>query len=235
MITPLLVISTSFKIQTVAIFDNDKIYVSRKDSKMDHLSLITILLDEVISSSGLSKDKIKSVLVDIGPGSFTGIRIGVTAARTIAQALNIPIAPVSSLESLSVANGILKDWVVLCLKDGGKQRVYISSWRFEERGPFNLLPFQDITFEQLKENVLPKLRFVEQPVLFTSDNGSLIEEICSPFMKDGDIISFIDAPTPQDMINAAQIFKVNFVSWEKILPLYIRKSDAEIKRENKNE
>ncbi len=65
---------------------------------MSHLREISSNIDRLIKSAGISPKDITAVAASIGPGSFTGIRIGVTTARTYAQALGIKCIPVSSLE-----------------------------------------------------------------------------------------------------------------------------------------
>jgi len=61
------------------------------------------LIDQVCSSAGLRKEEIQAIGCDVGPGSFTGVRVAVAAAHGIAMALGVPTVGVSSLEAMAVA------------------------------------------------------------------------------------------------------------------------------------
>lgn len=100
---PLLAIETSDNICSACIYFNDEKYFSSKVIlKHSHSEKIFDVIDSVISQSGTSKNEIKSIAVSAGPGSFTGLRIGMAAAKGISQALNIPIISVPTFEALAL-------------------------------------------------------------------------------------------------------------------------------------
>src|SRR5882672_5335396 len=72
---------------------------SRKALKQSELLIPSI--DQLLRRCKIGKKNISLVAVDVGPGSFTGIRVGVAAARMLAQALEIPLIGVNSLEALA--------------------------------------------------------------------------------------------------------------------------------------
>ncbi len=92
-------IETTGPVGSVAVMNEKGQVVSRKTSeKMSHLRELTSMTEEIFREMGIKASNLGLITVSIGPGSFTGIRIGVTTARTLAQALKIPCKGVSSLE-----------------------------------------------------------------------------------------------------------------------------------------
>ena len=86
----------------VAIIKDGKIsYIYNKNEGHDTSSKMMPILAEAFSSSCLAPKDIDKIFVVTGPGSFTGIRVGLTVAKTMAYALNIPIVPISSLEVMA--------------------------------------------------------------------------------------------------------------------------------------
>ena len=86
---PLLAIETSDNICSACIYFNDEKYFSTKVIlKHSHSEKIFDVIDSVISQSGILKNEVKSIAVSAGPGSFTGLRIGMAAAKGFSQALN---------------------------------------------------------------------------------------------------------------------------------------------------
>lgn len=106
----ILTIETTGKIGSVSLITGDKskgdsfkvIKTSKTSEPMSHLKNLPGLIHEVMNcgqaSDGLDMQDIDAIAVSIGPGSFTGTRIGVTFARSLAQALDKPVIPVGSLE-----------------------------------------------------------------------------------------------------------------------------------------
>ena len=95
-----LLIDTSGEDVSIAIFEDNKILSSVCKSIPNKHSVYTVkLLDDVIKAAKIDKSDIGKIMVVVGPGSFTGLRIGVTIAKTFAYLENIEIIPISSLKS----------------------------------------------------------------------------------------------------------------------------------------
>lgn len=97
----LLAIDTSNKIASVAVFDNE-ICLGEKisDDQKTHSEKLLPIMDELLSELSLTIKDIDLFAVSVGPGSFTGIRIGVATIKGIAQALDKKVIGVTSLEGL---------------------------------------------------------------------------------------------------------------------------------------
>lgn len=97
----ILSIETSEKICSVALGDGYNI-IGYKESREEkaHASKLTILIEELFKEKGLQYTQLSAVAVSKGPGSYTGLRIGVSAAKGICYALNIPLISIGTLNSL---------------------------------------------------------------------------------------------------------------------------------------
>lgn len=86
----------------VAIIIDDKIaYIYNEETGKDMSSRIMLVIEEAFRETNLTPQDIDKIFVSTGPGSFTGIRVGLAVAKTMAWALNIPIIPISSLEVIA--------------------------------------------------------------------------------------------------------------------------------------
>ena len=98
-----LAIETTGKYGSASVIDDDGRYFSASSSEeMNHLKGMITLIDEAIRKAGITKDELTHIAASAGPGSFTGIRIGVTTARIMSQMLGIPCISVSTLEAMAV-------------------------------------------------------------------------------------------------------------------------------------
>ena len=99
----LLLIETSTRVCSVGLAIDGRLQAIREDhsEQYSHSSLLTVFMDEVIREAGLSPDKISAVAVSGGPGSYTGLRIGVSAAKGFCYALDIPMIAVDTMEAMA--------------------------------------------------------------------------------------------------------------------------------------
>lgn len=88
-------------------------------------------IDYLVKSVGWKPNQIEEVLVAIGPGSYTGLRIGVTTAKTLASSLNCSLKAISSLKVLA-ANVRVQDAIIVPLFDARRQNVYAGAYKWQE-------------------------------------------------------------------------------------------------------
>lgn len=98
-----------------------------------HLQHLVPMIAELLERTQLTADDLTAIAVSQGPGSFTGIRIGVTTARALAQALNIPAVAVSTLESFAYRRPGVKG-VICPLFDARRNQVYGAAYLRDEDG-----------------------------------------------------------------------------------------------------
>ena len=129
----ILALETTGKYGTAAVIkDNDPAICVSSNNEMSHLQDIINMSEEALGQAGISKNELTHVAASVGPGSFTGIRIGVTTARTLGQMLGIPCVAVSSLEGMeyrvedmAIDNGC---GLILAIINARRNQTYAGLW-----------------------------------------------------------------------------------------------------------
>ena len=115
---------------SVAISDGTRVLASSEmRSEKQHAEVLTTMIDFVRKQAGVSFGDVGAVAVDIGPGLFTGMRVGIASAKAIAQVLDVPIIGATSLDILATAIGETDD-VIACVIDARRGEVYWSLYRY---------------------------------------------------------------------------------------------------------
>ena len=98
-------IETATKNCSVALF-KDGMLISEKESVTDgytHAEQLTLFIQDVINSSNITLNKIEAIALSMGPGSYTGLRIGTSTAKGLCYALDIPLIAISTLKAMAFA------------------------------------------------------------------------------------------------------------------------------------
>lgn len=98
--------STSGMAIQLALLDGESLILERScmpqaSNRQESASMLLPTIDEAIKEVGWSKNSLDLIVVDVGPGSFTGVRVSVVTARTLGQALNLPVIGISTLEAMA--------------------------------------------------------------------------------------------------------------------------------------
>lgn len=129
----LLAIETSTESCSVALLCGDKIFERSELAPRRHAELVLPMADAVLEEAGLQRKQLDGIAVGRGPGAFTGVRLGVSVAQGLAFALDLPVAPVSSLAALAMQapnNGA----AILALIDARMGEIYAGAFRHEANG-----------------------------------------------------------------------------------------------------
>jgi tRNA threonylcarbamoyladenosine biosynthesis protein TsaB len=177
----------------------------------------------VMAAAGAGWSELAAVAVSQGPGSFTGLRIGMAAAQGLAMALTVPLVPVPTLDGLA-AQVVPGDLPVCCLLDARKQQVYAGLYRFRQTrwhrtGPFLAVSPQELTRQVLREPTLlagPGLQvcraeMAAQPLARLADASLLHPRAAAIGLCAGQMLADC----------AGQLV-------EPAVPLYVRASEAEL-------
>ena len=110
-------------------------------SRGEHGSRVLVLVEQALREGDVAWDDIERIAVGVGPGGFTGLRIGIATARALAQARGLPLVPVSSLAALA-AGAAGAGGAIAALIDARRGEVFAGAWDGEREllGPCALAP-----------------------------------------------------------------------------------------------
>ncbi len=190
-----------------------------------HSELLLPHIKALLEMAGIGKKSLRAVAVSIGPGSFTGLRIGLATAKALAYALKIPLVGVSTLESL--AYGIAAPGVILApLLDAQKGNVYHAAFAWTQDGLRTVLPASvgpiDTVLEELAALKSPVLTVGEAAVLH---NEKILEK-SGVFLAPGHTV--ISRASSVALLGAAMLERGEISELMQMEPLYVRRSEAEV-------
>lgn len=215
----ILAIDTASSVCSVALLENDIVIDKNElnDGKT-HSENLMPLLDELLKRNSLDIKEIEMLACSVGPGSFTGIRIGVATIKPIVEVLKVKVASVTSLETL--AKNVANKETIVSLIDARNNQVYcgIFDKNYNKKEEYladdinevikNIVKYNDIIFvgngavlhKELLENSIPNCEFAEE------NNQSAVNVGKIAYKK---------------------YLENNLESADTIMPIYLRKSQAE--------
>ncbi|KRM54269.1 tRNA (adenosine(37)-N6)-threonylcarbamoyltransferase complex dimerization subunit type 1 TsaB [Lacticaseibacillus sharpeae] len=171
----ILALDTSNKAMSVAVMQDATPLAETTLNRMKtHSEQLLPTVDNLIALSGLTPDDIDRVVVAAGPGSYTGLRIGVTTAKTLAYTLNIELVGVSSLAVLA-ANVRKEAALIVPVMDARRSNVFTGIYQWADDKLVNVLLDRHTSLEQLVKEVAA----LEQPAIFVGTTPVMREQIRS--------------------------------------------------------
>ncbi|MCL1902909.1 MAG: tRNA (adenosine(37)-N6)-threonylcarbamoyltransferase complex dimerization subunit type 1 TsaB [Oscillospiraceae bacterium] len=189
--------------------------------RITHSQTLIPLVEGVLKAAGLSLDDIDALAVSNGPGSFTGLRISVSAVKGLALARGLPVCGVSTL--LSLAHNLTGRDVIACaVMDARRNQIYNALFDINGEDITRLTPDRAISLDELSEELAD---ITEKEIVLVGDGAELVE-------------SQLYLPVAAEIIryqNAASVClsAKDFITAKELMPVYIRKPQAERERENK--
>ena len=199
----ILCIETGTDICSVGIArDGELTSLRESDQGRDHAKHLGLFVDELLRETGIAPDELDAVAVGMGPGSYTGLRIGVSFAKGLCYGLNIPLIAVGSLDALAEVAiedyeaGILDvdnwDDALLCpMVDARRMEVYTRLYNAKGE------PLSEVSAEIIDENSFAEQRVERQMVIF--GNGAAK---CCEVLSDATYINI--TPSARGLARLAQ-------------------------------
>ena len=165
----ILAFETSAKAASVALLEGDKLLSeSYQNTGMTHSQTLMVMAEDMLKQCGKTAKDVDAVAVAEGPGSFTGVRIGVAAAKGFAWGREIPCYGVSTLEAMAQSLGIY-DGYICPVMDARRSQVYNALFEADRGEITRIREDRAISLDDLAEDV----KKMEKPVFLVGD-GSIL-------------------------------------------------------------
>ena len=195
---------------------------------LTHSQTLMTMVENTLSVANVGVGDLDALAVNVGPGSFTGVRIGVSAVKGLAFAQNIPCVGVSTLEAMAESfAGAPVTGDVVCVMDARCQQVYTATFALDDEGKLTRLTEDEaISLEELKK----RRKICKKNTIFVGDGA----EMCyNRFLEDRIPASLASVSVRyQNAVGTALVAERllaegKAVDAEALLPAYLRLPQAE--------
>jgi len=225
----ILSIDTTVIAGSVALSEGPTLVVQEQQGETGtHAERLMESIDHMLGLAGWASDEIQAVACAVGPGSFTGLRIGLAVAKGIAYSLGIPIAGASSLTSLAMGCAGA-DGTVLALIDARRGEIYAAALRVDAAGRMERVTEE---FVAPPEAVVERFRSIDGRLIMAGDGALAYEGILRRGLGDRADLAPGPAVRPQALslalLTHERLARGESDELASLAPNYIRRSDAEI-------
>lgn len=192
-----------------------------------HSERLLPAIDRMLQEAGLGPGDLGGIAVSIGPGSFTGLRIGLSTAKGLAYATGLPVVTVPTLEALAWTLPAAR-WQVCPVLDARKQEVYAALFQHESGALLRLMEDAALTPEDLCARI-------RKPTLFLGDGAEAYGELFRRLLGDKLLLPPL-ANRGARPACVAELGRVRLLRGERevvesLVPRYLRPSEAELRRQ----
>lgn len=230
----ILAVDTSAKPVSCALVRNGQVISSfYSNTGLTHSQTLMPMIENVLRIADVTVNQLDAIAVNAGPGSFTGVRIGVSAVKGLAFTSDIPCISISTLECMAENTTASADSVVCCVMDARCQQVYSALFGLDETGNrVRLWEDEAQSVVDLKN----KLKNLGKTIILVGDGS----EMCYNAFKD-EISGLVLAPPSSRYQNAAATAVIaerrlalgETIASEDLLPVYLRLPQAERELNNR--
>lgn len=225
-------IETSTRTGSVAVVSEDSVIAQYSlNIEVTHSERLMSTVDRVLKDTGLVIADIDGYAVAIGPGSFTGLRIGLAAVKGLALVTGRPVAAVPTLKALA-GNLPYSAYPVCPMLDARKKEVYAATYRFEGADMAQIMAEAVLSLSLLSERISGKTLFTgEASHLFRED----IEKIFGDRALFAPVSSILPSAATVAGIGLNMIKSGKKTAPDSLTPMYIRRPEAEVAWEKRTQ
>jgi len=215
----ILYIETATQVCSVSISHNGTLVAIRESSIANsHSEMLSTFIGEIMNETNLELKDLDAIAVSMGPGSYTGLRIGVSSAKGLCYSLEKPLIAVSTLQSMAngMSNLISDDKAILCpMIDARRMEVYASLFNVKNE------ELREIKAEIIDENSFNEY-LNSHPVYFAGDGAEKCKEILSVHQNAKFIDEFVISSKDMIEIAISKFAKKDFVDLAYFEPFYLK-------------
>ena len=225
----MLALESSAKAASAALFEDGRLLaVSVSNAGLTHSRTLLPMAEDLLKNLDKSVKDIGLVAVAHGPGSFTGLRIGMAEAKGLCWALDIPVIGVSTLEAMACGGPNMEGAMLCCAMDARRSQVYNALFTVKDGKPLRLTDDRAISIAALEAEMIA----LKTPWILLGDGA----ELCYNTL-DRERLSLSLAPEPLRIQNARGVGLAAMGKTpqpvDALLPVYLRLSQAERERQEK--
>ena len=221
----ILSIDTSNYVLGIALIDDSKVigeYIT--NLKKNHSVRVMPAIQQLLEECDYTPKNLKKIVVAKGPGSYTGVRIGVTIAKILAWSLQIPLVGVSSLKVLA-ANGRHFPGFISPLFDARRGQLYTGLYKWDAGVLKEVIEDQNVKNEEWAK----RLKELDEPVLFLGNDLPLHQDVLSEILGENYYSGIITEHNPRPAELALLGKDLPGENIHTFTPNYIRLAEAEAK------
>jgi tRNA threonylcarbamoyladenosine biosynthesis protein TsaB len=171
-------IETSTPAGSIALIDDEEIiFEYTYQGKLEHSAWLMPAIDRLLKDANLSCHDIDGIAVSSGPGSFTGLRIGISTIKGLAHGLEIPVVGVSTLDSLAY-NLLYTEKIICPILDAKKKEVYAALYK--GKIPQRITDYLVLSPQKLIE-------MISKPTIFLGNGLKLYFKLIKELLKDKEV------------------------------------------------
>jgi tRNA threonylcarbamoyladenosine biosynthesis protein TsaB len=222
-------VDTSTMIAGIGIVEEDEILVEVKFSvKITYSEILLSCIDQALKNIGLKIEDLDGFATSIGPGSFTGLRIGLSTLKGLCFATGKPLAAVPSLDALAYLS-LYCQYPVVTMLDAKKNQVYAAVYETKNGELKRQTDYLVVDVEDLAKRI-------SQKSLFVGPGAKLYQEKVVELLKDKAYFSLAEQSLPSGatvaFLGSKKLILGQVEDIANLEPLYLRKSEAELKFRN---
>ena len=193
-------------------------------SRMTHSKRLLGSIDNIMRNCGISWEQLDAIAISLGPGSFTGLRIGLSTAKGLAMAADLPLIGVSSLDGLA-AQLPFAEHLICPLLDARKKEVYAAFYQAGGNKLKRISDYLAISPQKLADQI-------DERVIMVGDGAELYADFFRERLRGN--IFFAPTQIVQSRASAIGFLAISkwrnndFLDTASAVPIYVRASDAEI-------
>jgi len=222
-------VDTSTMTAGIGIVEEDEILVEVKFSvKITYSEILLFCIDQALKNVSLKIDDMDGFAISIGPGSFTGLRIGLSTLKGLSFATGKPLESIPSLDALAYLS-LYCQYPVVTMLDAKKNQVYAAIYETKDGELKRQSDYLVIGVEDLVKRISHK-------TLFVGSGAKLYQKRLIELLKDKAYFSQAERSLPSGatvaFLGSKKLILGQFEDIVNLEPLYLRKSEAELKFRN---